>query len=40
MLEAIATRAAGLRFDLCVGDGAPTTDLAKLLEDARYPWAK
>jgi len=40
MAEAIASRASGLRFDLCVGNGAPTTDLAKLLDDARYPWAK
>ena len=38
MLEAVASRAAGLRFDLCVGNGAPTTDLAKLLDDARYRW--
>ena len=40
MVESIAAETAGLRFDLCVGNGAPTTDLAKLLESARYPWAK
>ena len=40
MLEAIASRASGLRFDLCVGNGAPTTDLAALLDHARYPWDK
>jgi len=40
MVEAIASRASGLRFDVCVGNGAPTTNLAKLLDDARYPWAK
>jgi len=40
MVEAVASRASGLRFDLCVGIGAPTTNLAKLLDDARYPWAK
>ena len=40
MLEAIVERAVGLRFDLCVGNGAPTTDLAKLIKGARYPWDK
>ena len=40
MLEAIASRTTGLRFDLCVGNGAPTTDLSKLLDEAKYPWAK
>ena len=40
MLEAVASRAVGLRFDLCVGNGAPTTDLAKLLNNARYKWGK
>ena len=38
MAEAVVQRAAGLRFDLCVGNGAPTTDLAALLEAARWPW--
>ena len=38
MAEAVATRATGLRFDLCVGDGPPTTDLGALLRDAHYPW--
>jgi uncharacterized protein YbjT (DUF2867 family) len=40
MVEAIASRSAGLRFDLCVGNGAPTTDLAKLIDGSRYPWQK
>ena len=42
MVEAIVfpSRASGLRFDLCVGNGKPTTNLAELLDDARYPWAK
>ena len=40
MLEAVASRASGLRFDLCVGNGAPTTNLPKLLDDARYKWGK
>ena len=40
MLEAVASRASDLRFDLCVGDGPPTTDLAALLEGARWPWAR
>jgi len=38
MREAIASRASNLRFDLCVGNGAPTTSLPKLLDDARYKW--
>lgn len=38
MAEAVARRSAGLRFDLCVGRGAPTTDLGALLESAAYPW--
>ena len=38
MLEAVASRASDLRFDLCVGNGAPTTSLPKLLDDARYKW--
>ena len=40
MLEAITSHASGLRFDLCVGNGAPTTDLDALLKHARYPWDK
>ena len=40
MLEAVASRASGLRFDLCVGNGAPTTDLAKLIDGARYKWGQ
>jgi hypothetical protein len=40
MVEAVATRAAGLRFDLCIGGGAPTTDLAAVLRAARFPWQK
>ena len=42
LTEAVASRTSGLRFDLCLGapDGKPTTDLPKLLDDARYPWAK
>ena len=40
MLEAVVSRRSGLRFDLCAGDGAPTTDLDKLLDEAKYPWAK
>ena len=38
MVQAIIDRDASLRFDLCVGDGAPTTDLAALLESARNVW--
>ena len=33
-------RSSGLRFDLCVGGGPATTDLAALLESTRYPWEK
>ena len=40
MVEAVAQRARDLRFDICVGDGVPTTDLAALLESTRRPWQK
>ena len=40
MAEAIATRAAGLRFDLCSRAGSPTTDLGALLTQAAYPWQR
>lgn len=40
MLEAVVQRSSGLRFDLCVGGGPATTDLAALLESTRYPWEK
>jgi nucleoside-diphosphate-sugar epimerase len=40
MLEAVVSRANNLRFDLCVGNGAPTKDLGKLLDDARFSWQK
>lgn len=40
MVEAVVQRSAGLRFDICIGTGAPTTDLAALLESTRYPWEK
>ena len=38
LVEAVAERSSGLRFDLCVGKGAPTTDLSALLKAAAYPW--
>ena len=38
MTEAVARRSRDLRFDLCVGKGAPTTDLGAVLESAREPW--
>ena len=38
MVEAVVQRTKDLRFDICVGDGAPTTDLAALLESTRRPW--
>jgi uncharacterized protein YbjT (DUF2867 family) len=38
MLEALVAKATGLRFDLCVGPGKPTTDLKALLDAARWPW--
>merc|ERR1719213_954903 len=37
MAEAVVQRSAGLRFDVCVGTGSPTTDLAELLESTKYP---
>jgi uncharacterized protein YbjT (DUF2867 family) len=40
LAEAVAQRTADLRFDLCIGKGAPTTDLAALLQSARWPWEK
>ena len=40
MVEAIVERATNLRFDLCVGKGAPTTDLAALLNSARQAWMR
>ena len=38
MAEAVAERASGLRFDICIGKGEPTTDLSALLVAARWPW--
>ena len=38
MAEAVAERASGLRFDICIGEGEPTTDLSALLVAARWPW--
>merc|ERR1712032_103603 len=38
MVEVIVERATNLRFDLCVGKGAPTTDLAALISSARQTW--
>jgi uncharacterized protein YbjT (DUF2867 family) len=38
MAEAVAQRYTDLRFDLCIGNGPATTDLAKLIESAKYPW--
>ena len=41
MAEAVAQRSSGLRFGLCSkASGKPTTDLAALLESARWPWQK
>lgn len=40
MAEVIAERSSNLRFDLCVGKGAPTTDLGALINSARMPWMK
>ena len=38
--DSIRVPQANLRFDLCVGHGPPTTDLAALLKAAEWPWAK
>lgn len=40
MTEAVVERASGLRFDICIGSGAPTTDLGALLQGTRYPWER
>ena len=40
MVEAVVQRPTQLRFDLCVGDGPPTTDLSALLKTAQWPWGK
>ena len=40
MVQTIIDRDTSLRFDLCVGKGAPTTDLAALLNTARNSWMK
>jgi len=40
MVQTIIDRDTSLRFDLCVGKGAPTTDLAALLNTARNAWLK
>lgn len=38
MAEAVVERSRGLRFALCNGPGLPGTDLAGLLNRARWPW--
>merc|ERR1711937_868017 len=40
LTEIVVERATSLRFDLCVGKGAPTTDLSALIDAARMPWMK
>merc|ERR1712151_585756 len=38
LVEVIVERSSNLRFDLCVGNGAPTTDLSSLINAAQQPW--
>jgi hypothetical protein len=38
LAEAVVSRSAGLRFDLCSERGAPPADLNEVLDSARWPW--